>query len=132
MVVTPHRVRGAALEAAPQYVAFAEHPERAIVEVLCRREDRSRFEVMKILEAGTVYAEPVMAWRVVGRWARAGGRDLYAASTELVVEPVDVYVGLTFMSDDELIWQCRYIWGSYTRPLLREQEHFLVPAEAAG
>ena len=76
----------------------------------------------------------------MGRWARSGGRDLgailfatsaadalavgrelYTARTELVVEPVDVYVALTVMEDKELIWQCRYIWGSYTGPLLRER-----------
>ena len=145
MVIRPYRVRylnDPDGESYTEHVVYCEHRERAIwLALYLRARIRKRREIERLIHSGKACSARVEGWffRPSASLNKANGVLRYAASekeirllgekassiyTELEFMRVDELAMLQAVSDEELCWQCRYVWGGLNSELLKER----VPA----
>ena len=146
MVIRPYRARylnDPDGESYTQHVVYCEHWERAIwLALYLRARIRKRREIERLIQSGKAWSERVELWCFrprVNFGAAARGvlchaasekemrllaKESYSIHTELEFMRVDELVMLQALSDEELCWQCRYVWGGLNSELLKER----VPA----
>ena len=145
MVIRPYRVRylnDPDGESYTEHVVYCEHRERAIwLALYLRARIRKRREIERLIHSGKACSARVEGWffspvvafgraRGVLRHAasekdvRLIGKKTYSTYTELEFMRVDELAMLQAVSDEELCWQCRYVWGGLNSELLKER----VPA----
>ena len=147
MVIRPYRVRylnDSDGESYTEHVVFCEHRERAIwLALYLRAKIRRRREIERLIQSGKAWSERVELWcfrprvnfGVAAREvlchaarekdARLIGKKAYSIHTELdEFMRADELAMLQALSDEELCWQCRYVWGGLNSALLKER----VPA----
>ena len=142
MVIRPYRVRylnDLDGESYTQHVVYCEHWERATwLALYLRARIRKRREIECLIQSGEAWSERVEGWffrpsaslnkaNGVLRHAasekeiRLLGEKAYSIHTELEFIRVDELAMLQALSDEELCWQCRYVWGGLNSELLKER-----------